>query len=124
MDYNTKILIAEDDAKQRSAMRDYLVRTAGCRFVEEAENGEEALAKIERNRPDIIIVDVWLTKIDGLSLIKQACKMSYSPDKPPVIIMTSPISNQNIFVLLFFIKVTIFFSKIYDFELNITIFNF
>lgn len=98
MDYNTKILIAEDDAKQRQAMKDYLVRSAGCRFVEEAENGEEALMKIERSRPDIIIVDVWLTKVDGLSLIKQAQKMSYSPDKPPIIIMTSPTPAQSIFV--------------------------
>ena len=98
MDYNTKILIAEDDSKQRAAMKEYLTRTAGVRFVEEAENGEEALIKIERSRPDVIIVDVWLTKVDGLSLIKQAVKMSYSPEKPPIIIMTSPTPAQSIFV--------------------------
>ncbi len=98
MDYNTKILIAEDDAKQRQAMKDFLMRSAGFRFVEEAENGEEALQKIERSRPEVIIVDIWLTKVDGLSLIKQAIKMSYSPDKPPVIIMTSPTPAQSIFV--------------------------
>ena len=79
-------------------MRDYFSRTLGCRFVDEAANGEEALAKIERIRPDVIIADVWLTKTDGLSLVRQISNINYSPNKRPIIIMTSPTPAQSIFV--------------------------
>ena len=98
MDFNKKVLIAEDDAKQRGAMKDYYVRTLGFRFVDEASNGEEALGKIERIRPDVIIADVWLTKIDGLSLIRKIASVPYPQGKHPIIIMTSPTPAQSIFV--------------------------
>ena len=98
MDYNKKILIAEDDSKQRMNMRDYFSRTLGCRFVDEATNGEEALAKIQRLHPDVIIADVWLTKIDGLSLVRQISNINYAQGKKPIIIVTSPTPAQSIFV--------------------------
>jgi two-component system response regulator (stage 0 sporulation protein A) len=71
---------------------------AGCRFIEEAINGEDALSKIGRIHPDVVIIDIWMSKLDGLSVVRSAKAMTYGNDKPPVIIMTSPISNQNIFV--------------------------
>ena len=70
----------------------------GCRYIEEAVNGEDALSKIGRIHPDVVIIDIWMSKVDGLSVVRSAKALSYGNDKPPVIIMTSPISNQNIFV--------------------------
>ena len=97
MEYNTKILIADENASVRSQIRDCFSR-AGCRSIEEATNGEDALSKIGRLHPDVVIIDIWMSKLDGLSVVRSAKAMSYGDDKPPVIIMTSPISNQNIFV--------------------------
>ena len=71
---------------------------AGCRYIEEATNGDDALSKITHTHPDVVIIDIWLSKLDGLSVVRSAKSLSYGNDKPPVIIMTSPISNQNIFV--------------------------
>ena len=97
MEYNTKILIADENQTARAQLKECFTR-AGCRFVEEATNGEDALSKIGRIHPDVVIIDIWMSKLDGLSVVRSAKSINYSPEKPPVIIMTSPISNQNIFV--------------------------
>ena len=97
MEYTTKILIADENSSQRALIKDCFLRV-GCRHIEEAVNGEDALAKIGRIHPDVVIIDIWMSKVDGLSVVRSAKALSYGNDKPPVIIMTSPISNQNIFV--------------------------
>ena len=97
MEYTTKILIADENSSGRALIKDCFLR-AGCRYIEEAVNGEDALSKIGRIHPDVVIIDIWMSKVDGLSVVRSAKSMSYGNDKPPVIIMTSPISNQNIFV--------------------------
>ena len=97
MEYNTKILIADENMAGRAQLKESFTR-AGCRFIEEAINGEDALSKIGRIHPDVVIIDIWMSKLDGLSVVRSAKAMTYGNDKPPVIIMTSPISNQNIFV--------------------------
>ncbi|MBQ8408137.1 MAG: sporulation transcription factor Spo0A [Clostridia bacterium] len=97
MEYTTKILIADENSSQRAMLKECFMR-AGCRYIEEAVNGEDALAKIGRTHPDVVIIDVWMSKVDGLSVVRSAKALSYGSDRPPVIIMTSPISNQNIFV--------------------------
>lgn len=97
MEYTTKILIADENSSQRALIKECFMR-AGCRYIEEAVNGEDALTKIGRIHPDVVIIDIWMSKVDGLSVVRSAKALSYGNDKPPVIIMTSPISNQNIFV--------------------------
>ena len=97
MEYTTKILIADENSSGRALIKDCFMRV-GCRYIEEAVNGEDALSKIGRMHPDVVIIDIWMSKVDGLSVVRSAKALSYGNDKPPVIIMTSPISNQNIFV--------------------------
>jgi two-component system response regulator (stage 0 sporulation protein A) len=97
VEYTTKILIADENSSQRALIKECFLRV-GCRYIEEAVNGEDALSKIGRIHPDVVIIDIWMSKVDGLSVVRSAKALSYGNDKPPVIIMTSPISNQNIFV--------------------------
>ncbi len=97
MEYTTKILIADENASVRSQLKDFFSR-AGFRYIDEAINGEDALSKISRIHPDVVIIDIWMSKIDGLGVVRQAKALPFGEDKVPVIIMTSPISNQNIFV--------------------------
>ena len=97
MEYAAKILIADENAETRKNCRDALSR-AGYTHTEEASNGEEALKAIERMHPDVVVADVWLSKLDGIGLIRQALSMNYAPEKAPVFIIVSMVSNQNIFV--------------------------
>ncbi len=97
MEFNTKILIADENHNQRMALRDGLIR-AGYRFIEEAVNGEDALTKLGRFHPDVALVDIWLSKMDGIGVIRNSRNIDYSPDKPPAFIVVSMVSNQGLFI--------------------------
>ena len=97
METNAKILIADENASSRMTTKETLQRR-GYRFVDEAQNGEEALVKINRNHPDIVICDVWLSKLDGIGLIRNAKGINYGADTPPSFIVASMVTSQNVFV--------------------------
>ncbi len=97
MEYTTKILIADENAMSRTALREALSR-AGYRNIEEATNGEDALAKITRSCPDIVLLDVWLSKIDGIGLLRTCLSMDWGHEKAPAFIVISSVSNQNVFI--------------------------
>jgi signal transduction histidine kinase/CheY-like chemotaxis protein len=59
------ILVVEDDPATRASMRNMLERQS-CR-VTEAENGEVALASMERERPSLIFLDLMMPVMDGFA---------------------------------------------------------
>ncbi len=97
MEKDTKILIADESPETRRQMREALT-AAGLRVVDEARDGEEALTKIARSHPDVVVLDLWLSKVDGIGVIRQAKKSSYSPDKAPSFILVSMVANNAAFV--------------------------
>ena len=97
MELTAKILIADENPIQRRALRDELSRK-GYRYIEEAQNGEEALEVIRRFHPDVAIVDVWLSKLDGIGVLRSCRSMDFAPEKAPSFIVVSMVSNQNIFM--------------------------
>ena len=97
MEINAKILIADENAPSRRATKDALARK-GYRFIEEAQNGEDALVKINRFHPDIVIVDIWLSKLDGIGLIRNCKGINFAPDKAPCFIVASQVSSQTVFI--------------------------
>ncbi len=94
---NIKILIADENNETRKSIRDSLTKS-GFRQIDEASNGEDALALILRTHPDIVIADVWLSRLDGIGLVRQSLAHSYNPDKAPAFIISSLVTNQNIFI--------------------------
>lgn len=97
MDKKTKILIADENSEMRKNCISELHRR-GFACLEEASNGDEAIMIIKRYHPDIVIADVWLSKLDGIGLIRQCKEISFSPDRAPSFIIVSLVANQNIFV--------------------------
>ena len=97
MENNIKILIADENPIQRRALKDGLAR-AGYKLVEEAANGEEALARIAATHPDVAIIDVWLSKLDGIGVLRNSRTLDFGADKAPSFIVVSMVSNQNIFM--------------------------
>ena len=92
-----KILIADENASDRSALCNEL-RKAGFTNLLEAGNGEEALIQIGKNHPDIAIIDVWLSKLDGIGVLNNCQNLKFAPDKPPAFIVVSMVSKQSIFI--------------------------
>ncbi len=77
------ILILDDEKPIRNTLRDILEFESYD--IDEAENGEEGLAKIKENNYDVVLCDVKMPKLDGLEVLEQAMEM---PD-PPQFIMIS-----------------------------------
>ncbi len=97
MELNARILIADENIEQRNFLKENLYR-AGYRNVDVASNGEEALMKINNSHPDIAIVDIWLTKLDGIGVIRNARSIDFGKDQPTSFIVVSMMTNQNLFI--------------------------
>lgn len=65
-----RVLIAEDEAHIRSLIA-LIVTSLGGEVVAEAADGEQALALYERHHPDMVILDINMPKLDGVSVLKQ-----------------------------------------------------
>ena len=63
------ILVVDDFDDTRLLLRTWL-RKKGYRVIE-AENGVEAIAKAQEAKPDLIIMDVEMPELDGLSATRQ-----------------------------------------------------
>lgn len=97
MENTIKILIVDENPQSRHATKDALTKK-GFRFVDEATNGEDAFVKITRTHPDIVIADLWLSRLDGLSLIKNCKGINFGNDMPPAFIVATLVSAQNVLV--------------------------
>ena len=94
MELNVKILIAEENAAERHNLREGL-RRAGFHNVEEAANGEEALGKLKHGRFDAALVNLMLTRLDGIGLLRNCKQSDFAPAPRPIFIMLAPIANQT-----------------------------
>jgi two-component system response regulator HydG len=81
---NTRILIVDDDDAARSALES-LLRAAGY-VVEQAVDGEEALARAASTPPDVVVTDLNMPKLDGIALLG---KLHAQDVDLPVIVLTS-----------------------------------
>ncbi len=97
MEYTTKILIADENPASRTALREAL-KTVGYRYVEEAGNGEDVLVKINHTHPDIVLMDLCLSKLDGIGVLRGSKQINYAPDKAPAFIVFSVFAGQSTFL--------------------------
>lgn len=84
------ILIVDDDTVTRRLMR-MLLELSGF-VVDEASNGLEALEKVEHQRPDAMILDVMMPRLDGIATCKQ---LRANPDTADLFILMHSSSNHH-----------------------------
>ncbi|MEO6799718.1 MAG: response regulator [Rhodanobacter sp.] len=81
------ILIVEDEGELSAIMADY-VNAAGY-VAQVASDGSAALASIQREMPDLIVLDLMLPGLDGLSL----CKAVRTFSQVPIIVVTARVQE-------------------------------
>lgn len=67
----TRILIADDYEVMRRHIRDTLEGDKELEIVAEAGDGEEAIQKTQEVKPDLVIMDLSMPRLDGLSAAEQ-----------------------------------------------------
>jgi two-component system alkaline phosphatase synthesis response regulator PhoP len=80
-----KILIIDDDFGLAQALRDIMITTGYEADI--ARNGEEGLSKIKENRPDLVLLDWMMPKMDGCELC-QHLKEDERTSNIPIIMLT------------------------------------
>jgi two-component system cell cycle response regulator DivK len=81
-----RILVVEDQEDNRRIVRDLLA--ANDYLMSEAENGQEALAAVQKERPDLILMDIQLPVMDGYEATRRL-KADPASSSIPIIAVTS-----------------------------------
>jgi len=90
-----RILIADDEAPARSRLRDLLDE---CReafplaIVDEARTGKEVLATVNREKVDVVLLDIRMPEMDGMEAARHLAGMA----QPPAIIFTTAFDGYAI----------------------------
>ncbi len=78
-----RILVVDDEPQIVDLLRSYLTRDGFD--VDEAADGEEALATFQRLRPDLVILDLMLPRLDG----REVCRRIRETAGTPIIMLTA-----------------------------------
>jgi len=81
---STRVLIADDETVQRMDLKDMLT-TQGYLVVGEASDGVSAVTQARQTRPDLVILDIRMPEMDGLT----AAKTIVQEQIAPVVLLTA-----------------------------------
>ena len=81
-----KTLIVDDEPIARQILREELESMPNVQIVGEADNGPEALAQIQRHRPDLVLLDLQMPLMGGLEVVRN---LQHGPHMPVVVIVTA-----------------------------------
>lgn len=89
------ILIADDQALVRAGFRMILEAEQDLRVLAEAKDGEEAVQAARRCRPEIVLMDIRMPKMDGLEATRRIIAASRQP--PRVLMLTTFDLDEYVF---------------------------
>jgi DNA-binding NarL/FixJ family response regulator len=85
-----RVLVVDDQAPFRRAMRSVVEETDGFEVVGEVDTGEGSLEAAARLAPDLVLMDVHLPGIDGL----EATRRLRAAARPPVVLLLSTYDEE------------------------------
>jgi len=87
------VLIVDDDALVRGALRMMLSGSDAIEVVGEAGDGDEVTAALAEHRPDVVLMDIRMPRLDGISA---TAALRRRPDPPSVIVLTTFDADENV----------------------------
>jgi DNA-binding NarL/FixJ family response regulator len=81
-----RVLIADDDPLVRAALGMMLAGTEDIRIVAEAADGSEVASAVDAYRPDVVLMDIRMPRMDGLAATEL---LRARADAPQVIVLTT-----------------------------------
>jgi two-component system, NtrC family, sensor kinase len=89
----TRVLLVEDDADQRERLRGWL---DGAQWaLQEAANGREALARVQAEKPDVILLDLMMPEMDGFAVVAALQKEPRWSDIPVIVVTARDLDAKD-----------------------------
>jgi signal transduction histidine kinase/CheY-like chemotaxis protein len=89
----TRVLLVEDDPTQRERVRSWLEDQEWS--VEEATNGREALVRLQKCKPDVILLDLMMPEMDGFQVVAALQKEAAWRDIPVIVITSLDLNAKD-----------------------------
>ncbi|MFY0663079.1 MAG: response regulator [Natronospirillum sp.] len=86
-----QILVVEDEPKLAQVLSDYLAREGFDTHV--CGDGADVMPWLAGNSPDLIILDLMLPNVDGLTLCRQIRQKNQQPSQTPIIMTTARVEE-------------------------------
>lgn len=81
-----RVLLVDDQTLVRQGIRSLLALAADIQIVGEASDGEEARRLADATRPDVVLLDLKMPRVDGLTVLRA---WHHDPARPPVLVLTT-----------------------------------
>jgi len=82
----TRLLIVDDEALVRAGLKMILESDDELEVVAEADDGADAAAMVKEHRPDVVLMDIRMPRLDGLAATREVQAL---PDPPKIVVLTS-----------------------------------
>ena len=89
------IAIADDNRQTLNLLGEILEKEDGIHVVGKADNGEDAYNMIVRTNPDIVLMDVIMPRLDGISVMEKIKNNTQMKNHPSFIMVTAA-SSQDV----------------------------
>lgn len=79
------VVIVDDSPSVRAVLRRFLARAEEIRVLGEAADGVAALEAVERLKPDVLLLDLVMPRLDGFAVLERLARSG----GPPTVVLTS-----------------------------------
>jgi len=88
------VLVVDDHVVVRRGIRALLATVDGVQVLGEAQDGQEALEKVDTLRPDVILLDLLMPRMDGIEVTRRV--LAKDPEKR-ILVLTSFAADDKVF---------------------------
>ena len=92
MSNKTKILVVDDSKATRIALREILESSFSSCTILESEDGLDGIKSYKENNPDVVIMDVYMPKINGIKALQTILQM----DKKAKVVMITAAAKSKL----------------------------
>ncbi|HJY25321.1 MAG TPA: response regulator transcription factor [Actinomycetes bacterium] len=90
---HVRVLIVDDDPLVRSALRMVLGGADGILLVGEVADGSAVTAAVDETKPDVVLMDIRMPRVDGLTATEQVRRSAPAPE---VVILTTFDADEHV----------------------------
>src|SRR5215472_15939754 len=88
------VLLVDDEALVRAGLRMILESADDLTVVGDAEDGRAAIEAVGRSRPDVVLMDIRMPRLDGLAA---TAAIRARPDPPAIVVLTTFDTDDAVF---------------------------